>query len=260
MSDSAPATRRRRRRSGPELGDARAVAPVRKLSPALLFRQTKALLRKDLVTEWRTRETAVTLLFFAFLLVIIFAFSLYVDETIAAAVSPAVIWISLAFTGTLAIDRSFAQEQEGDTLTALVLVPGASKALYIAKTAMNVAYMILVEMLVVPLVVFILSAPLPLDAIPALICALLAGTVGFAAVGTVFSAMLVTVRRRGVLLPIILYPIAIPLLVMGVEAVQVLMENFPIEQAWSWIKVMVAVDVVYLLGGAWLFDHITEDE
>jgi heme exporter protein B len=258
MSEAVP--RRRRRALGPVVADIRAVPPARTASAHFLVRQTIALLRKDLVTEWRTRETAITLLFFALLLVIIFAFSLWVDETISAAVSPAVIWIALAFTGTLAIDRSFAQEQEGDTLTALVLVPGASRALFIAKTMMNIGYMLLVEMMVVPLVILILSAPMPADGIPALICGLVAGTVGFAAVGTVFSAMLVTVRRRGVLLPIILYPITIPLLIMGVESAQVLMQNFPLEQSWAWIKVMVAVDVLYLLGGGWLFGHITEDE
>jgi heme exporter protein B len=201
-----------------------------------------------------------TLIFFAFLLVVIFTFSLWVDEKVALAVSPGIIWIALAFTGALAIDRSFAQEQEGDTMTALVLVPGAPQAIFIAKTLTNVVYMLLVEVVVAPLVIFILSVPIPIDAIPCFVASLVVGTVGFAAVGTVFSAMLVSVRRRGVLLPIVLYPVTIPLLVMGVEATSVLVQDFPIIQAWSWVKVMVAVDVLYLLGGLWLFGHITEDE
>lgn len=261
---AAPQTSPRRARGGrrAEVTDLPALQPVPR-SPfrmGVFWRQCRALLRKDLVTEWRTRETLITLLFFALLLVVIFSFSLWVDEKVAVAVAPGIIWIALAFTGALAIDRSFAQEQEGETLTALVLVPGAPLALFVAKTALNILYMLLVQALVTPLVILILSVPVALDTVPALIAALVVGTVGFSAVGTVFSAMLTSVRRRGVLLPIILYPVIIPLLVMGVEATSVLVQSFPVRESWSWIKVMAAVDILYLLGAGWLFGHVTEDE
>lgn len=218
------------------------------------------LFRKDLLTEWRTRETLLTLLFFAFLLVVIFSFSLWSDEEVAVQVAPGVIWIALSFTGSLSIDRSFAQEQEGQTLTALLLVPGVRQALFFSKALLNLLYMSVVAALVCPLVLLILSVPVPLDGVPALLCALLAGMVGYAVVGTVFSAMLVTIRRRGVLLPIVLYPVLIPLLVMGVEACGAVLEDRPLVQAWSWIRIMAAVDVLYLMGGIWLFGQVLEEE
>lgn len=253
--------RRRRRERAPVVArpDLRPVTRTR-LGASVVLRQVKALLRKDLLTEWRTRETLLTLLFFALLQVVIFVFSLWVDEDTGRMVGPGVIWIALAFTGTLAIDRSFAQEQEGETLTALVLVPGAAQAVFIAKTTLNILYMVLVELMVVPLVILMLDVPVPADGVPALVSALVAGTVGFASVGTVFSAMLLSVRRRGVLLPIILYPITIPLLVMGVAATAVVVGNYPLTEAWSWIKVMIAADVLCLISGGWLFGYVTEDE
>ncbi len=259
---AAPSQDRRRRRNAKSDAVRQGLRPIppAKIPPARVLKQIRALLMKDIITEWRTRETLVTLLFFALLLVIIFAFSMGGDEEVVTNVAPGIIWIAVAFTGTLAIDRSFAQEQEGETLTALVLVPGAARALFASKTLLNIFYMLLVEALVVPLVVGILAVPLPGDAILPLCSALLLGTIGFAAVGTVFSAMLVSVRRRGVLLPIILYPVLIPLLVIGVEATAVLVSNFPLSEAWSWVKMMAAVDVLYLLGGGWLFGFVTEDE
>ena len=227
---------------------------------ALRVRQVRLLIFKDLLTELRTRDTITTLLFFALLMVVIFVFSLSAEERVARQVSSGVLWIAIAFAGTLAIDRSFTREQEGNTLTALVLIPGLTRALFVSKTLLNLFYLTLVELLVVPLTLTMLGVSVPDGAMLCLVAALATGTVGFVIIGTVISAMLVAIRRRGVLLPIVLYPIAIPLLVMGVEATSIVLENRPLEQGWSWVKIMAAVDVVYLFGGAWLFGLVIEEE
>ncbi len=231
-----------------------------KIGLSVLFRHFMVLLRKDAMTELRTRETLITILFFALLLVVIFTFSLWSDEKLAIQVAPGIIWISLAFAGVLAIERSFAQEQDGNTLTALILVPGVRDALFFSKTLVNLVYMFLVELLVVPLVFFLMSVPVPIDGLLCLFTALVTGTIGFALVGTVFSAMLASIRRRGVLLPIVLYPIAIPLLVMGVEAWGSVLELRPLQEGWSWVRIMAVVDVLYLVAGTWLFGQVLEDE
>ena len=256
-------TRRRGRNRSAE--GALPVAPISSVpAPQVgvrrILAQTSALLSKDLLTELRTRETLTTLLFFAVLLVIIFVFSLWSDEKVAQEVGPGIIWISIAFSGTLAIDRSFAHEQEGNTLTALVLIPGLSRSLYFAKTVLNFAYMALVELLVVPLTLVLLGIGIPGDGWVCLVAGLATGSLGFALVGTLFSAMLVAIRRRGVLLPIILYPVTIPILVMGVEASSIVIQNRPLAEGWSWVKVMAAVDILYFLGGTWLFGQVIEDE
>lgn len=256
------ATRRRRRRGqtqGPALVSPAAIGAA----PggfALRVRQVGWLFGKDILTELRTRDTITTLLFFALLMVVIFVFSLSADERVARQVGAGVLWIAIAFAGTLAIDRSFTREQEGNTLTALVLIPGLGRALFVSKTLLNLLYLTLVEILVVPLTLTMLGATIPDGAMLCFLCGLAAGTVGFVLIGTVISAMLVAIRRRGVLLPIVLYPIAIPLLVMGVEATSIILENRPLEQGWSWVKIMAAIDVVYLFGGAWLFGLVIEEE
>jgi heme exporter protein B len=224
------------------------------------LRQTALLIRKDLVTELRTRDTITTLFFFAFLMVVIFVFSLSADERVARQVGSGVLWIAITFAGTLAVDRSFAREQEGDTLTALVLIPGLTRSLFVSKALLNLMYLVAVEMLVVPLTLVMLGISIPDGSLTVFILGLVAGTVGFVLVGTVVSAMLVAIRRRGVLLPIVLYPIVIPLLVMGVEALSVVLENRPEAEAWSWVKLMAAADVIYLVGTVWLFGLVVEEE
>jgi heme exporter protein B len=113
---------------------------------------------------------------------------------------------------------------------------------------------------VAPLALLVLGLSVPTDGIVSLVVGLMVGSVGFALVGTLFSAMLVSLRRRGVLLPIILYPVTIPLLVMGVEAASIVVQNRPVYESWGWIKIMGAVDLLYLMGGAWLFGQVLEDE
>ncbi|MEO1272859.1 MAG: ATP-binding cassette domain-containing protein, partial [Myxococcota bacterium] len=155
------------------------------------LRQVRLLLGKDLLTELRTRDTVVMLLFFSLLLVVIFAFSFMSTDELALAVTPGVLWVSAAFTGVLGIERSFTREQEGRTLTALVLVPGVSRGLYAAKMAINILYMALVEAFVLPVSLGMLKTTMTLQQVGLVALAMALGTIGFAAVGTVFSAMLV---------------------------------------------------------------------
>ncbi len=260
MSDSTQPVRRRRARGAAEILQSPAAIGVAPGGFSLRVKQVGLLVYKDALTELRTRDTVTTLLFFALLMVVIFVFSLSADERVAQQVASGVLWIAIAFAGTLAIDRSFTREQEGNTLTALVLIPGVTRALFVAKTLLNLFYLTLVELLVVPLTLTMLGVSVPDDAMLCLLGALATGTIGFVIIGTVISAMLVAIRRRGVLLPIVLYPIAIPLLVMGVEATSIVLENQPLEQGWSWVKIMAAIDVVYLFGGAWLFGLVIEEE
>lgn len=258
------ARRHQRRGAAAEPAAAPKVAAARPSLPpgprASLLRQSWLLLRMDLLSELRTLETPLTLLFFAFLQVVIFTFSFWTSEETARLVAPGVLWVTLTFAGTLAIDRSFAKEQDGRTLTALRLVPGAGRALYIAKLLTNQAFLTLVVLFATPLVLLVLGVPLEASQLPLLALGLLLGTAGFAALGTVFSAMLVTVRRRGVLLPIILYPVAIPLLVIGVKATATLLDRRPDPEVWSWLRLMVAIDVLYVVAGAWLFNSTLSDE
>jgi heme exporter protein CcmB len=205
-----------------------------------------------LLIEFRSREVIYTTLFFAVACVLVFAFG-FVREGIAADDAAAgILWIAIAFSGTLALGRTFERERQNDTLRALMLAPMDRPALYVGKLAGVVLLLAAVEVVVTPLIALMFNAPL--FAFPVMMGSLLvAGTVGFAAVGTLFAAMLVRARSRDVLLPIVLYPITIPVIIAGVRGTAALLEtNLPI--ARMWLSILVFFDVVFITLSLWTFE------
>ena len=210
--------------------------------------------RKDLLIEFRSREVVYTTLFFAVACVLVFAFG-FVREGIAVDDAAAgILWIAIAFSGTLALGRTFERERQNDTLRALMLAPMDRPALYVGKLVGVLLLLAAVEAIVTPLVALMFGAPL--FAHPVLIGLLLAaGTVGFAAVGTLFAAMLVRARSRDVLLPILLYPITIPVIIAGVRGTAALLQadaDLPI--ARMWLSMLVFFDIVFVTLALWTFE------
>ena len=210
--------------------------------------------RKDLVIEFRSREVVYTTLFFAVSCVLVFAFG-FVREGVAVDDAAAgILWIAIAFSGTLALGRAFERERQNDTLRALLLAPVDRAALYVGKLAGVLVLLAIVEAIVVPLVALMFEAPL--FAHPVLTAALLAaGTLGFAAVGTLFAAMLVRARSRDVLLPILLYPITIPVIIAGVRGTAALLQaeaDLPV--ARMWLSMLVFFDIVFITLALWTFE------
>jgi heme exporter protein CcmB len=210
--------------------------------------------RKDLVIEFRSREVVYTTLFFAVSCVLVFAFG-FVREGIAVNDAAAgILWIAIAFSGTLALGRAFERERQNDTLRALMLAPVDRPALYVGKLAAVLLLLAVVEAIVVPLVALMFRAPL--FAHPVLTASLLsAGTVGFAAVGTLFAAMLVRARSRDVLLPILLYPITIPVIIAGVRGTAALLQpEADLAVARMWLSMLVCFDLVFITLALWTFE------
>jgi heme exporter protein CcmB len=210
--------------------------------------------RKDLLIEFRSREVVYTTLFFAVSCVLVFAFS-FVKEGVAVQDAAAgILWIAIAFSGTLALGRAFERERQNDTLRALMLTPVDRPAVYIGKLAGVLSLLAVVEGIVTPLVALMFGAPV-FDH-PVLLAALLAaGTIGFAAVGTLFAAMLVRARSRDVLLPILLYPITIPVIIAGVRGTAALFQaDVDIPMARMWLSMLVFFDVVFVTLALWTFE------
>ena len=210
--------------------------------------------RKDLVIEFRSREVVYTTLFFAVSCVLVFAFG-FVREGVAVDDAAAgILWIAIAFSGTLALGRTFERERQNDTLRALMLAPLDRPALYVGKLAGVLLLLAVVEAVVVPLVALMFRAPL--FAHPVLAGSLLAaGTLGFAAVGTLFAAMLVRARSRDVLLPILLYPITIPVIIAGVRGTAVLLQpEADLAVARMWLSMLVCFDLVFITLALWTFE------
>jgi heme exporter protein CcmB len=213
-------------------------------------------LRKDVAIEVRSRELLSTTLFFAVSCVLVFAFALVREGRVVEDASAGILWIAIAFAGTLALGRTFERERYGETLRALLLAPAPRAAIYVGKLLGIILLLAIAELMLVPLVALLFGASLL--ARPLLLMGLLAtGTVGFAAVGTLFAAMLVRSRTRDVMLPILLYPITVPVIIAGVRGTAALLQSTPDEaMAWMWIAILVSFDVVFVTLALWTFEPL----
>jgi heme exporter protein B len=215
--------------------------------------------RKDLTVEVRSREVAYTTLFFAVSCLLVFAFALVQDGHAPAGAGEGILWTTVTFAGTLALGRAFERERQSETLRALLLAPVPRAALYVGKLVGIVALLLAVEVVLVPLVVLFFGAPLLRHPIW-LAGVLVAGTVGFSAVGTLFAAMLVRARSRDVLLPIVLYPVVVPVLIAGVRGTSALVDPaFDIAVARFWLALLFAFDVVFVTLALWTFEPVMSD-
>jgi heme exporter protein CcmB len=212
--------------------------------------------RKDLLIEVRTREIVYTTLFFAVACVLVFAFGFVHEGRAVADAAAGILWIAIAFSGTLALGRAFERERQNDTLKALLLAPVERPAVYLGKLVGIIALLAAVELVVVPLVALMFQARLfahPLHMTGLLVT----GTVGFAAVGTLFAAMLVRARSRDVLLPILLYPITIPVIIAGVRGTAALLQGEPdLAMARTWLSMLVFFDVAFITLALWTFEPV----
>jgi heme exporter protein B len=216
-------------------------------------------LRKDLTVEMRSLEIVSTSLFFAVSCVMLFAVAFVQDGRALDGAAAGILWIAVAFAGTLALGRTFERERQAETLRALLLAPADRPAIYVGKLLGIVALLALTEAVLLPLIAYLFQAPL-LSRPLWLAAVLLAGTVGYCAVGTLFAAMLVRARSRDVLLPILLYPITIPVIIAGVRATATLIEpEFDVALARFWLSLMVAYDVVFVTLALWSFEPLMTD-
>jgi heme exporter protein B len=215
--------------------------------------------RKDLLIEFRSREILYTTIFFAVSCVLVFSFGFVSEGRAVEGAAAGILWIAIAFSGTLALGRTFERERQNETLRALMIAPIDRPALYVAKLVGVLVLLLSVEVLVVPLVGLMFGAPLFAEPMT-LMALLVSGTVGFAAVGTLFAAMLVRARSRDVLLPLLLYPITIPVIIAGVRGTAVLLQAEPdVASARAWLSMLVFFDVVFITLALWTFEPVMTD-
>jgi heme exporter protein B len=221
-----------------------------------LFRVAWLVVRKDIAVEVRSWELVSTTVFFAFTCVLVFAFALVEDGRAVADVAAGILWIAIAFSGTLALGRTFERERQTETLRALMLAPADRPAIYLGKLAGILLLMGLTELMLVPLIGLFFQAPIAER--PFLLAALIAvGTLGFAAVGTLFAAMLVRARSRDVMLPILLYPITVPVIIAGVRGTTAIFQTTPDEPlARFWLVLLLFFDVVFVTLALWTFEPL----
>ena len=222
----------------------------------MFLRTALLVLKKDFAIEVKTLEILMTTLFFAVACVLVFSFAFVREGQAPPDAAAGILWIAIAFSGTLGLGRTFERERYSETLRALLLAPAPRPALYVGKLLGMVVLLALDEIVLVPLIAFLFTAPLFSSPL-LLLLLLVTGTVGFAAVGTLFAAMLMRSRTRDVLLPILLYPITVPVIICGVRGTAALLESpADVTLATMWLAILLAMDVVFLTLALWTFEPL----
>jgi heme exporter protein B len=212
---------------------------------------------KDLLVERRSKETLNALLFFSLALLFVFQFALGPDRERLGAVLPGLLWLGFILSGVLGLGRAFLVERENDCWEGLLLTPGDKSAIYLGKLAGSLTIMLVVEALVLALFVVFFNVDLG-PTLPGLALVIVLGTVGVAAVGTLFAAMTAQVRARELLFPVLLLPVLVPVLLGTVKVTEALLSREPLAAVAHWLELLVAADVVYLAVGILTFDVILE--
>jgi len=222
----------------------------------MLLRHAARVAWKDLRIELRSREILYTMAFFGALLVVVFSFAFPQDARAVRGSVPGMLWVSIAFTGTIGLGRAFDRERENDTMRALLLAPVPRLAVFLGKAFATTLLVLSVAAVCAPLLALFLSAPLFRFPGPIILIVVL-GAIGIAVIGSVFAATLLKVRSRDVLLPVILYPLLIPLFVAGTKCTASLVAEIPnFDAAWYWIEFLGIYDATFLVLSIWIFESL----
>lgn len=220
------------------------------------FRAVGAVVWKDLVAERRSKELLSAMLVFSLLVVILFNFALELDRSARENVVAGVLWVTFIFAGTIGLNRSLAMEKDRGSLDGLLLAPVDRSALYFGKALGNVLFMGLVELIILPVLSLLFNLPLLK---PPLFVVVLLGTVGYAAVGTLLAAMSIHTRARDVMLPILLFPVAIPVLIASVKASSAILAATGWDEIGPWFNLLIGYDVIFIAVAFMVFDYIVEE-
>ncbi len=215
-----------------------------------------AITRKDIISEMRTREIVVSVLVFSLLVIVIFNFAFGADRPTMETVAPGVLWVAFAFAGVLSLNRSFIPEKEEGCLEGLLACPVSREAIYFGKMLASLLFMLIVEAITLPIFALLFNLPvLSLEIITTTILA----TVGFVAVGTLFSALAVNTKAREMILPILFLPIAVPVIISAVKASELALAGESWGSLSSWLQIIVAFDVIFLVVSFLIFNFVIEE-
>jgi heme exporter protein B len=219
------------------------------------LRKVFAIAAKDVLAELRTRETLGGMFVFALLVVLIFNFSFELRVDNVREVVPGALWVTFTFAGMLGINRSFTLEKDQGSLEGMLLAPVDRSAIYLGKTCANVLFMFVVEVVMVPAAAIFFNVPL--FSVP-LLAVILLGTIGFAAVGTLLSSVSVNTRAREVMLPLLLFPISVPVVIAAVKITASLLDPTTVEDPAIWWQLLIAFDVIFLAVSSLVFEYTVE--
>lgn len=221
-----------------------------------LWERIFAIFWKDLLSEFRTRELITSILVFALLVLVIFNFAFDPDTGVLKIVASGILWVSLTFAGVLGLNRTFVSEKTDASLEGLMLCPVDRAAIYWGKLLSSCVFMLIVAFVITPIFLVLLNFPLIL---PRLAIIIILATLGFASVGTLFSALAINTRARDVMLPILFLPTVVPIIIAAVKATELVLENKPWSDMLLWLQVIIIFDIIYLVISTLVFEHVIQE-
>lgn len=227
-----------------------------KNSSPSLWKATLAIVWKDLTAELRSRELLTSMLVFALLVILIFNFALELDARTRANITAGVLWVTFTFAGTLGLNRSMAVEKDRGCLDGLLLAPVDRAAIYLGKALSNWVFLLIVAGIVLPVYSLLYNTNLFQ---PGLILVILLASEGYIAAGTLLASMAVQARTRDILLPILLFPVVIPVLVAAVKASSGFLEGLGWVDVSTWVNLLIVYDVIFTAVSFMVFDFVVEE-
>jgi len=215
-----------------------------------------AIVWKDVAAELRTKEAVSSMFVFALLTIVIFNFALDLTPVNTKDVAPGILWVTFTFAGVLGLNRSFLREKDQGCLEGLMMTPVDRSALYFGKLLANWLFITVIEAISLPLFGIFFNIPILQ---PMILPITLLGTLGFTAVGTIFAAMAVNTRLRDVLLPIMLFPIVVPVVIAAVKSTGAVLNARPLSEYSHWLQLMLAFDALFVATSFMLFEHVLEE-
>ena len=224
----------------------------------LYLSQISAIVWKDFVTELKTRELFSAMFIFALLVILIFIFSVNLSIVNASEVGPGILWVAFLFSGTLGLNRSFVLEKENGCLMGLMLAPSDRTAIYFGKLISNLVFLSIMELFILPLFMIFFNIDILEHLLPLLLVIFL-GTLGFCTLGTLLSSLASNLKTREIMLPILLYPLLIPIVIGVVRMTGQVLAGEPLSEMMNWIGLTACFDIIYIGVSIMTIDHILEE-
>lgn len=222
------------------------------------MRTLAALIWKDLVVEARTRELVTSMGLVAFLALVIQNLALGPSSRLGTAAAPAVVWVTVSFAATLGLARAHALEQEGQALQGLLMTPVSRSLLYLGKWGANLVVVLILQTVVVVATAVLFTGDVGRH-LTGISLPLVLGAVGFTAIGTLLGAMTSATRLREVLLPILLLPVALPVIMLSLAGIEAVLDDRGLTELLRSLKLLGAVDIIFAMLGMWLFAYVVEE-
>ena len=220
------------------------------------FTKIFAIFWKDLLNELRTKEIIVSVLVFVLLVVVIFNFAFDTGLDQSNTVASGILWVALTFGGVIGLNRTFAVEKENSRLDGLMLCPVDRAVIYWGKLAGIFTFMLVIAVVITPIFLALFNLPMFL---PRLALIIILALLGFSAVGTLFSALAVNTRSRDIMLPVLFFPVVVPVIIAAVKATGPVLAGMPWGEISTWLQILVAFDIIYLVVATLVFEFVVEE-